>query len=134
MLKHKIYLPPIRDRRIHSGISRMAGLLHSPHAIVTGAGRGIGREIASALTRAGAVVTALGRDRASLEEIVAKGCAGFSDVADVADRNSIGAAMGRAAARSPIDILVANAGTAESAPFAKSDTALFARMMDVNFM
>ncbi len=39
-----------------------------------------------------------------------------------------------AAARQPIDILIANAGVAESAPFAKSDAALFKRMMDVNFM
>ena len=37
----------------------MVGLSHSPHAIVTGAARGIGREIASTLTKAGAVVTAL---------------------------------------------------------------------------
>ena len=29
---------------------------------------------------------------------------------------------------------MANAGIAESAPFAKSDAALFQRMMDVNFM
>ena len=40
----------------------------------------------------------------------------------------------RSAARRPIDILVANAGAAESASFAKSDMALFRRMMDVNFM
>src|SRR5256885_9326445 len=29
---------------------------------------------------------------------------------------------------------IANAGSAESAPFSKSDSALFTRMMDVNFM
>ena len=112
----------------------MAGLPHSPHAVVTGAGRGIGREIASRLTHAGAVVTVIGRNRAPLDEMVAKGIARFSDIADVTDQVSIGAAIARCAARSPIDILVANAGAAESAPFAKSDAALFARMMDVNFM
>ena len=37
-------------------------------------------------------------------------------------------------ARQPIDILIANAGSAESAPFGKSDAALFRRMMDINFM
>src|SRR6266568_3825856 len=68
----------------------MSGLPRSPHALVTGGGRGIGREIASELARA--------------------------------------------AARQPIDILIANAGIAESVPFAKSDAALFRRMMDVNFM
>jgi 3-hydroxybutyrate dehydrogenase len=117
-----------------SGALSMSGLPHSPHALVTGGGRGIGLAVASALTQAGATVTVLGRNRAALEEAVAKGAAHFAEVADVTDRAAIGAAIGKAAARQPIDILIANAGTAESAPFAKSDPALFARMMDVNFM
>jgi 3-hydroxybutyrate dehydrogenase len=112
----------------------MVELPHSPHAIVTGAARGIGREIASQLTKAGAVVTALGRQRAPLEELVSKGDARFLAVADVTDQAAVGAAMREAAARQPIDILIANAGAAESAAFAKSDAALFKRMMDVNFM
>src|ERR1700722_5601319 len=112
----------------------MVELPHSPHAIVTGAARGIGREIASQLTKAGAVVTALGRQRAPLEELVSKGDARFLAVADVTDQAAVNAAMREAAARQPIDILIANAGAAESAAFAKSDAALFKRMMDVNFM
>jgi NAD(P)-dependent dehydrogenase (short-subunit alcohol dehydrogenase family) len=112
----------------------MVELPHSPHAVVTGAARGIGREIASQLTKAGAVVTALGRQRTVLDELVAGGCARFSAVADVTDQTAVSAAIAQAAARQPIDILIANAGTAESASFAKSDAALFARMMDVNFM
>jgi 3-hydroxybutyrate dehydrogenase len=112
----------------------MVGLPHSPHAVVTGAGRGIGREIAATLTRAGATVTALGRKPAALEELVAKGDARFAVTADVTDPAAVTAAIREAAARQPIDILIANAGAAESAPFAKSDAALFSRMMDVNFM
>ena len=112
----------------------MPQLPHSPHALVTGGGRGIGREIASALTRSGAVVTVLGRHRAALDDVVAAGAAGFAVVADVADQAAVYAAVGEASARRPIDILIANAGVAESASFAKSDTALFRRMMDVNFM
>lgn len=112
----------------------MPGLPHSPHALVTGGGRGIGREIASALTRSGAVVTVLGRHRAALEEVVAAGEAAFAVVADVADQAQIEAAIVEASARGPIDILIANAGAAESASFAKSDVALFRRMIDVNFM
>jgi 3-hydroxybutyrate dehydrogenase len=100
----------------------MSGLPNSLHALVTGGGRGIGRGIASTLSRAGATVTVLGRNRATLDEAVAMGRAHFASVADVA------------AARQPIDILIANAGIAESAPFGRSDAALFKRMMDVNFM
>src|SRR6202040_1317469 len=112
----------------------MSGLPRSSHALVTGGGRGIGRAIASALVQAGATVTVLGRDRAVLDHAVAAGAAQFAVVADVADQAAVNAAIAQAAARQPIDILIANAGTAESAPFAKSDAALFRRMMDVNFM
>lgn len=112
----------------------MVGLPHSPHAVVTGAGRGIGREIATTLTAAGAVVTALGRQSAAVDELVAQGVARFSVIADVTDQSTVAAAMREAAVRQPIDILIANAGAAESAAFAKSDAALFKRMMDVNFL
>jgi len=112
----------------------MSGLPRSSHVLVTGGGRGIGREIAATLARAGATVTVLGRNRATLEEAVAAGAAHFAGVADVADQAAVSAAIAEAAGRQPIDILVANAGIAESAPFGKSDAALFRRMMDVNFM
>jgi 3-hydroxybutyrate dehydrogenase len=112
----------------------MFGLSRPSHALVTGGGRGIGREIASALAQAGATVTVLGRNRATLDDAVAQGAAHFADVADVGDQAAVTAAIAAAAARQPIDILIANAGIAESAPFGKSDAALFRRMMDVNFM
>jgi 3-hydroxybutyrate dehydrogenase len=112
----------------------MFGLPHSPHALVTGGGRGIGRAIAAQLAGAGATVTVLGRQRAALDEAVAAGEAHFAEIADVADQAALSAAVTKAAARQPIDILIANAGIAESAPFAKSNAALFKRMMDVNFM
>lgn len=107
---------------------------HAPHALVTGGGRGIGRAIAALLAKKGMTVTVLGRQRAALDEAVAAGDAHFADVADVADKAAISAAIARAAERQPIDVLVANAGSAQSAPFAKSDATMFARMMDVNFM
>jgi NAD(P)-dependent dehydrogenase (short-subunit alcohol dehydrogenase family) len=112
----------------------MPGLPHSLHALVTGGGQGIGREIASALTQAGASVTVLGRHRGTLDDVVASGAAHSAVVADVADQAAVNAAIGEASIHQPVDILIANAGIAESAPFAKSDAALFRRMMDVNFM
>jgi 3-hydroxybutyrate dehydrogenase len=112
----------------------MSGLPRSSHALVTGGGRGIGRAIASTLSQAGATVTVLGRNRATLDEAIAAGAARFAGVADVADQAALTAAIAEAEARQPIDILIANAGVAESAPFARSDAALFRRMIDVNFM
>lgn len=112
----------------------MSGLSRSSHALVTGGGRGIGRAIASSLVKAGATVTIMGRNLAVLNEVVAAGDAHHALSADVSDQAAMQSAIADVAARQPIDILVANAGAAESAPFLKSDAALFQRMMDVNFM
>ena len=111
----------------------MSGLSGS-HALVTGGGRGIGRAIAAALTAAGAEVTILGRDRATLDAVVAAGDASAAFSADVSDEAALRDAIAQAALHRPIDILIANAGAAESAPFTKSDTALFRRMLDINLM
>jgi NAD(P)-dependent dehydrogenase (short-subunit alcohol dehydrogenase family) len=102
--------------------------------LVTGGGRGIGRAIASTLVQAGATVTVLGRNRATLDAAVSAGSAHFTVVADVADRTAVNTAISQVAGRQPIDILIANAGIAESALFAKSDADLFRRTMDVDFM
>jgi 3-hydroxybutyrate dehydrogenase len=105
------------------------------HALVTGGSRGIGRAVAAALTRAGAAVTVLGRDQATLAQAVAQGEAASFIVADVTDAAAVGAGIGRAAGQhGPVDILVANAGGAESAPFAKADPEQFRRMFELNVM
>ncbi len=109
--------------------------LHGHHAVVTGGGRGIGRAVAAALTEAGAAVTVLGRNESTLADAAAKGHAAGYVVADVTDARAVAAGVERAAAsRGPIAILVANAGGAESAPFAKTDPELFRRLFDLNVM
>jgi len=105
------------------------------HALVTGGSRGIGRAVAAALTQAGARVTVVGRDAATLAETVAGGDANGFIAADVTDAAALAAGIAAAAAqRGPVDILIANAGGAESAPFAKADPELFRRMFELNVM
>ena len=105
------------------------------HALVTGAARGIGAEIARTLASEGAVLTLLGRDREALQR-VADTLAGSGHgvaTADVANPEAVQAAFAEArAARGPIAVLVNNAGAAESAPFLKTSFELWQRMLSVN--
>ena len=105
--------------------------LEGRHALVTGGGSGIGAAVAAALTARGAAVTVLGRTESRLAETVAAGKAG---ALCRRRRDQAGAAGGRhrPAGISPIDILVNNAGAAESAPFARTDRALWDRMIGLN--
>ncbi len=106
------------------------------HALVTGGGRGIGAAIATALVAAGYRVSITGRDAGKLAAFansLGEHCRAVG--MDVGDRASIEAGMAAArAAFGPIDVLVNNAGQAESAPFHKMDAALFERMISVNLM
>ncbi|MGA0593773.1 SDR family NAD(P)-dependent oxidoreductase [Enterovirga sp. CN4-39] len=110
----------------------MAGPLSGRHALVTGGSRGIGRAIAASLTQAGAQVVVLGRDTAALESVVAAGEAQGFALADVSDPAAIQAAVARL--EHPVDLLVANAGSAVSKPFARTDSADFSAMLAVNLM
>ena len=100
------------------------GPLHGLDALVTGGGSGIGAACAAALTASGARVTVMGRREAPLQAVVARGDAAAALVGDV----TTPPALPRVA------ILVNAAGAAESAPFLKSDAALFERMWRVNVM
>ena len=106
-------------------------------AIVTGAGRNIGRAIALALADAGACVLVNVRsNRAEAEavvrEIVAKGGRALLHVGDVADSSAV--QMMAEAADSHfgrIDILVNNAALRREKPFAEMDYAEWRAILDV---
>ena len=107
------------------------------HAVVTGASRGIGAAVAAELVRLGADVTLLARRREPLAEtsraLTADGARVHDIVADVTDEDAVARALADAtAALGAPAILVNNAGGAESAPFARTDAALWRRMLDLN--
>jgi NAD(P)-dependent dehydrogenase (short-subunit alcohol dehydrogenase family) len=109
--------------------------LEGRHAVVTGASRGIGLAIAQALAAEGARVAMFGRDAARL--VAAESSIGSDSVAaiaaDVTNGTELAAAFRAARDRfGPVQILVANAGEALTAPFQKTDEALWQRMLDVN--
>ncbi len=113
--------------------------LAGQHALVTGANRGIGAAIARHLATGGANVTLLVRTPANAEPLAqALESLGGRVVivsADVTDAAALALAMSEAvAALGPVDVLVNNAGTAETASFHRSDDALFTRMIGVHLM
>jgi NAD(P)-dependent dehydrogenase (short-subunit alcohol dehydrogenase family) len=115
-------------------MQQVVSALSGRHAVVTGGGTGIGAAIAVELARAGARVTVVGRTPARLDAALERlGGGHAAEVADVTDRDAVAAALERAAARlGPVDILINNAGAAESAPFLRTDPALLDRMLAVN--
>ncbi len=101
----------------------MAGALDGKVALVTGAGKNIGRAVALRLARDGAAVVVNGRsDRAAVEavagEIAAAGGKAVAHLADVSDRHAVAQMMERVAATlGGIDIAVCNAGLRRQTPF-----------------
>ena len=109
--------------------------LQGRHALVTGGGRGIGRAIAAALSRAGASVTVVGRSEQPLQEAAAAGEAAGWIVGDVTDPGAmVDSLRVIETVRGPVDILVANAGGAVSAPFGETAPAQFRSMFELNVM
>lgn len=109
------------------------GALDNRHALITGGGTGIGAAIARALVGEGAAVSLVGRRKAPLDAVAASLVKATAIVADVTKEADC-AAMATAAhaAQGPIDIVIANAGAAASAPVAKMDLAHWHSMIDVN--
>ena len=100
--------------------------LSGRHAIVTGGARGIGLAVAAALEAAGARVSVVSRSTAAHVRF-------FAAIADVSDDAQVARAFDACReANGPIAILVNNAGIAESAPLARTDRAMWDRIVAAN--
>ena len=115
-------------------MTRAPGPLAGQHALVTGAGRGIGAAIAARLAREGARVTLLGRDHVRLNSVAAAFAGeAYTVVADLGDCAAVTRAFALAAAHvGPIDVLVNNAGQAHSAPLHRAPEGQWQSMLAVN--
>lgn len=105
-------------------------------ALVTGGSQGIGAAVAAALHGAGARVVVAARRLDPCRELCDRLGPGAVPLAlDVTDAAAVAALPARLEAElgAPVDWLVNNAGTADTAPLAKSDDALYLRLMELNF-
>jgi NAD(P)-dependent dehydrogenase (short-subunit alcohol dehydrogenase family) len=97
------------------------------HAVVTGGGKGIGLAVARALRANGANVSIVSRSAPDTGDDFVRVSA------DVSDERAVAQAFARCrAANGPISILVNNSGIAESAPFKRTDKAMWDRIVGTN--
>jgi short-subunit dehydrogenase len=104
-------------------------------AVVTGASRGIGREVAKLAAQRGARVGLVARSRADLEAVLGEiGGRGAVATADVADREATEAALAQLGAEiGPVDILVNNAGIGSYGRVVDTPVEGFEHLMRVNY-
>jgi D-sorbitol dehydrogenase (acceptor) len=111
--------------------------LASRHALLTGAGGGIGLAVTEAFLAEGALCTAVdlaSQPSAGLAALMARHPDRLAYLAaDVTRVDTIGELVDRAAARSgSVDLLFNNAAVFDMAPLLESDVAMYQRLFDVN--
>jgi NAD(P)-dependent dehydrogenase (short-subunit alcohol dehydrogenase family) len=106
-------------------------------ALVTGAGRGIGREVALALAREGARLTVVSRNAAELDslvsEIEAVGSRGVAFAGDLRSRSACDGAVAAAVAHfGGLQLLVNNAGIGQFASVEETDDQVWDDVIGTN--
>lgn len=111
----------------------MTQSLQGKVALVTGGGSGVGAAIALALAGEGAKVVIAGRRVDALNEIAARSERIVPVAADVTHEGSSRHLFDRIRSDvGPLDIAIANAGSAASTPFQKLDLATWQGQIDLN--
>ena len=110
------------------------GKLQEKVAVVTGGNSGIGRAIAKRFVLEGAYVYIVGRREADLAETVAEIGSNVAAIkADITDLAQLDAVYARVVADGrKLDVVVANAGRAESGKLGEVDADLFDKIFDLN--
>ncbi len=113
--------------------------LQGKKALVTGAGKGIGKAIALALAAEGVDVALLGRNTANLEavavQVKAQGVQAAVVSADISDRTSVEMAIHQIQGSfGAIDILINNAGIAAFGKFLELEPETWENIIQVNLM
>jgi 3-oxoacyl-[acyl-carrier protein] reductase len=113
--------------------------LKNKNALITGAGKGIGKAIALALAKEGVNIILVARTQEEIDSVAAKvrslRVKALAITADVADINSVNAAVTKALAEfGTIDILINNAGIAAFGKFLELEPADWERIIQVNLM
>jgi len=113
--------------------------LKNKNALITGAGKGIGKAIAIALAKEGVNVILVSRTQADVDQLAtetaALGVKSLALSADVSDINSINSAVEKAFAEfKTIDILINNAGIAAFGNFMTLEPAAWEKIIQVNLM
>jgi 3-oxoacyl-[acyl-carrier protein] reductase len=113
--------------------------LKNKNALITGAGKGIGKAIAIALAKEGVNVILISRTQLDVDQLAIKienfGVKSLALAADVSDINSINAAVEKALAEfKTIDILINNAGIASFANFLELEPTEWEKIIQVNLM
>jgi 3-oxoacyl-[acyl-carrier protein] reductase len=113
--------------------------LTGKNALITGAGKGIGRATAIAFAKEGINVGLLGRTPANLEAVAKEleeyGVNVTMATADVADNESVIAAVEHIKSElGPIDILINNAGVGKFGKFLELSPEEFKNIIDINLM